>query len=386
MPPFANLSVKLAVQILSHSVAAGITTMVHYGDLPPEAMATAHFVEEFDKLFNCFNSSSRTGKAPMSHAISSSTEHVIILREKLRWLDSIKLLNKSGTLPCIHGWKLTIACHLDFWDDLSNKYNVSFLITNRLNQDCLENMFSVVRGKGGHRINPDCREFRSALTQIMVDAILGPGKGSNCQADLDTFLFTLDNITAKGATHAIRTRLHQDVPRLIQPIVQNCASAYVLEVVEKDVVAYISGYVAKKLTGVVCELCKADLIQESHVTDSSFFLSVKQYRHLQEGGLTMPSPALQHCLQTAEIAFRDAINSLRVSTGVRFRLVKKMVEATKNSSLGCRSGKNCSAKFLSLNLYTTIRLHHFLRCQNREADIGSHQRGRKRKALTFAHV
>ncbi|KAK3761582.1 hypothetical protein RRG08_010306 [Elysia crispata] len=100
----------------------------------------------------------------------------------------------------------------------------------------------------------------------------------------------------------------------------------------------------------------------------------------------MRSSALQHCLQTAEIAFRDAMNSLRVSTGVRFRLVKKMVQATKNSSLGCRSGKNCSAKFLSLNLYTTIRLHHFLRCQNREADIGSHQRGRKRKALTFAHV
>ena len=32
-----------------------------------------------------------------------------------------------------------------------------------LNQACVENLFSVIRGKGGHRDNPDVNQFTSAL-------------------------------------------------------------------------------------------------------------------------------------------------------------------------------------------------------------------------------
>ncbi|GFN89473.1 THAP domain-containing protein 9 [Plakobranchus ocellatus] len=56
LPNFAKLKVSLAVQVLSHTVAAGISTMVSFKALPPDATATAQFVEKFDQLFNCFNS------------------------------------------------------------------------------------------------------------------------------------------------------------------------------------------------------------------------------------------------------------------------------------------------------------------------------------------
>jgi len=38
--------------VLSHSVAAGISTHVSLGGLPPDAMHTAHFIEKLDQLFN----------------------------------------------------------------------------------------------------------------------------------------------------------------------------------------------------------------------------------------------------------------------------------------------------------------------------------------------
>ncbi|GFO36685.1 hypothetical protein PoB_006319000 [Plakobranchus ocellatus] len=51
-----------------HGVAAGIATMANFSALPPEAMATAHFAEKFDQLFNCFNSKALHSKQSDSTA------------------------------------------------------------------------------------------------------------------------------------------------------------------------------------------------------------------------------------------------------------------------------------------------------------------------------
>ena len=58
LPHFSKMSVRLAAQTLSHSVAAGISMLVQLGALPEEAKATASFIERIDRLFNAFNSSS----------------------------------------------------------------------------------------------------------------------------------------------------------------------------------------------------------------------------------------------------------------------------------------------------------------------------------------
>lgn len=50
------MRVCLAAEVLSHTVAAGISTYVALGKLPDEAIHTAEFVEAVDGLFDCFNS------------------------------------------------------------------------------------------------------------------------------------------------------------------------------------------------------------------------------------------------------------------------------------------------------------------------------------------
>ncbi|GFO24151.1 transposable element p transposase [Plakobranchus ocellatus] len=59
---FSKLRVNLAVHILSHSIAADITTMVNFSTLPPEAISTAHFAENFDQLFDCFKNKAHRSK------------------------------------------------------------------------------------------------------------------------------------------------------------------------------------------------------------------------------------------------------------------------------------------------------------------------------------
>ena len=54
--------VRYTVQVLSHSVAAAISTHVAYGGLPEEAQGTANFVETMNNFFDVMNSSGKKGK------------------------------------------------------------------------------------------------------------------------------------------------------------------------------------------------------------------------------------------------------------------------------------------------------------------------------------
>ncbi|XP_072016244.1 uncharacterized protein [Amphiura filiformis] len=77
LPAFSRMSVKRAAQVLSHSVASGISSHVALGDLPAEAIHTAEFCERMDQLFNSFNSQSK--RAPLDkkwkNACSSKSNH-----------------------------------------------------------------------------------------------------------------------------------------------------------------------------------------------------------------------------------------------------------------------------------------------------------------------
>nr|KAG5691228.1 hypothetical protein BaRGS_019439 [Batillaria attramentaria] len=101
--------------------------------------------------------------------------------DALQWLSR---LESRAKVPLL-GWKLTIKSLLLLREDLLESYKTKFLYTSRLNQDCIENLFSTIRWKGGHGDNPSPREFRQHLRQVMVDSLLVQSKSSNCQEDGD---------------------------------------------------------------------------------------------------------------------------------------------------------------------------------------------------------
>jgi hypothetical protein len=55
LPPFAAMRVRLAAQIFSHSVAAGMNTHIAFGALPSDALPSAEFIANVDGLFDCLN-------------------------------------------------------------------------------------------------------------------------------------------------------------------------------------------------------------------------------------------------------------------------------------------------------------------------------------------
>ena len=178
--------------------------------------------------------------------------------ECLEWLDCIHSLGKRH-LPHLKGWKMAISCLLGLWEDLHNNHGVKYLLTNQLNQNCVENLFSET-----HRDNPDVSLFRAAFRQVMVDYVMLPlPEGSNCKEDVDSFLLNLKSIGALPANAASLPT--PTLPSSLPPVVQSLLSVFnlpqgsSLSLQEPQIIAYIAGYICRKVRSKVCEDCRDKL-------------------------------------------------------------------------------------------------------------------------------
>ncbi len=153
LPPFASMRVRFTTQVLSHSVAVGIKTLADIkgltGQHQQNFLAAARFCENFNGLFDCFNSKQLKDSHKLKCAISDASAHFPFFDNCLEWLPHLKLVGANSSkkqIPCVEGWQHNILCLKMLWSDLRQRHQVSFLLTNRLNQDCLENAFSSIRG------------------------------------------------------------------------------------------------------------------------------------------------------------------------------------------------------------------------------------------------
>jgi len=61
-----------------------------------------------------------------------------------------------------------------FEEEMNN--NLIFLLTNRLNQDVIENLFSIFRQRGGYNKNPTSKTLRTSFRSTCVFSI-GANRG-----------------------------------------------------------------------------------------------------------------------------------------------------------------------------------------------------------------
>ena len=373
LPMFSHLRVRLATQVLSHSVAAAISTLVQLKAMDVEALTTGFFAERFDQLFNTFNSDAPTSTQKYRYSISPSSSHFEFLDETLEWLDSVVSRGKRQP-PCLKGWKMAIVCLKMLWDELHTHYGFDFLYTRRLNQDCAENLFSVVRGKGANRDRPDPCQFRAALRQIMVDRILVPRDGANCEADMDELLFGASQLATSVQEKPAEVTAPSDIDNL------GDVPDSVLSVEEKNIMVYIAGYISRHVSPIVCSTCQLWLVGQLSTTTDTTFLANKQLEGTKKGGLVVPSQALSTLCSDAEVAFRAFVPGVLHMFSVRTRIVAHL-ERSLALDLPCDS---CGMAGKMFSLFTNIRLHHLLREENRS--FVAVKGPRNRKTLKFAHV
>lgn len=391
MPPFSALSVRLATQVLSHSVAVGLT-MISRITNNAEMLQTAHFIEQFDVLFNAFNSKVLTSSQKMGHAVSNSSGHTAFLKECLVWLESVT--PTSGiSLPCLSGWKMDIRALLALWDDLSTNHGIKFLLTARLNQDCIENFFSRIRGNSASVCSPSAADFRRFLCRAMIDQIFIHSPNSNCEEDSDNFLLHLCNLkpnqhntAATYITHeppetVDQIPLDEEVQSLLHILPSDSLCNLGVHKAREGVLTYIAGFIARRLTS--CSLClqcqglvKGQLTGAEH----EMFICLKQLPGCS-AGLVVPTKELVELVKQLEGAFcLNFVHVVRMEK-VMARLVVALGRVV-NTRLVCVQGK-CSLINSIIMLFCKIRVHFALKL----CTLSFVQKGRKnKKIIKLTHV
>ncbi|XP_033502419.2 uncharacterized protein LOC117269502 [Epinephelus lanceolatus] len=209
LPPFASMHVRFATQVLSHSVAVGIKTLSEVkrltGKLQQNYIAAAKFCESFNGLFDCFNSKQLKDSHKLKSGLSEVSAHFPFLDSCMEWLPRLRLLDASTTkqVPCVEGWQHNILCLKMLWCDLRERHQVSFLLTNGLNQDCLENAYSSIRARGGNRDNPDSVQFECEHQAVATGLMFNNCEKTNCEEDLNTFLLQISTYASQNCPPGI---------------------------------------------------------------------------------------------------------------------------------------------------------------------------------------
>uniref|UniRef100_A0A2S2P4P3 Transposable element P transposase n=1 Tax=Schizaphis graminum TaxID=13262 RepID=A0A2S2P4P3_SCHGA len=181
---FQKMRVKLAAQVFSHTMSSTIRTCISTKELKNEtANNTADFVEFIDKLFDCLNSRTLYSSNPYNSALTDNSIVKDFLSKATDFFKNlVKLKNGKVTRPpCFNGFIQTINGVLSFFEEEKNN-NIIFLLTNRLNQDVIENLFSIFRQKGGYNKNPTSKTLRTSFRSTCIFSLC-QSKGTNCEEE-----------------------------------------------------------------------------------------------------------------------------------------------------------------------------------------------------------
>ncbi|KAL4091160.1 hypothetical protein QTP88_025897 [Uroleucon formosanum] len=239
--PFQKMTCKLAIQLLSHSVSAAIRTCITTGELKsPTAIDTANFIDIVNNMFDSGNSKHLYDPNPNKRPMSDRNPQVLLNLEKARQLfkSAVKIChktNKSTIPPCITGiiWTTTAISQLYESEKIDNMKNNEtgkgfFLMTNRLTQDALENMFSIIRQKNGN-CEPDNDDYITALNDVEV----------HTTPELEDIAHELPETTELSSTSNTTASLNISrsplIPQVTTP--ETCS------------ITYFSGYLVKKSQG-----------------------------------------------------------------------------------------------------------------------------------------
>jgi hypothetical protein len=90
------MKVKLAMQVVSHTVASTMNMYISLGALPPSAVGTAVFITNLHNIFYCLNSSSLTSPKVYKKTMSKDSPHCQFIVDMLELIASIKVIDKQN--------------------------------------------------------------------------------------------------------------------------------------------------------------------------------------------------------------------------------------------------------------------------------------------------
>lgn len=258
--------------------------------MPNEAEETGDFILFMDELFDSLNGNSKTAalSKALKGGISRSSGHKDFWQNSIKILSSITFFDaknkKHVKVPSIVNLVKTLRGFLILREKLLTR--MSYILPRAMNQDCLENFFSSLRGHTRFVMYPDVAHFITSFKALLVNNFFSThSPGANCEEDfssgvLDNLRTFLTGEEMAGVTPIDASEIDMEVNIEDLPVGGRKSR------VARATLAYIAGYVAKKMLKKFgnCDECKRLLLH----SDGDIPVEVIQAKTYRKSSLVEP--------------------------------------------------------------------------------------------------
>lgn len=314
-------------------------------------LTTAWFLETINKWFNLM--SSRTPVMAISRFHDDKyAETIAFLQSVVELFDNCLIGDQGAWKPVQTGIILSTLSVLRLHDRLIKTGSFKFLLTSRLTQDCLENLFSCVRSKNPV---PTPLELKNNLRLLTVAQHLNGSSSGSYEVDDGEFIADFLN----GDNLFVAPSLSDDVLDVCEPLVSNAVLNIEFDETDLSCSYYLCGYVLSRVikNDKTCSECVAAAKSLDYQTEMGSkitkLLSLKEFR---AGALVPCGCDVYNVLLTAEKIFRQHESAMLSKNGNMKQMIADEVK------LSCCDVKlpECHAiKDKLINRFIGVRLQIF---------------------------
>lgn len=315
-----------------------------------EADTTAWFFDLLRKWYSLM--SSRHPVLALSKVdLSRYEEAVGILHLAQDTVRHMKMGMTSHWKPSQAGLLISTSVVLSLSEELLSKHRYKYVLTGRLNQDCLENIFSVLRLK---KPIPNAYDVKCALKLICVGQFLHTPKSTSYDVDDSLHLVDLLDPTLRNKP----MDFGDDEEHLEDLFIEEITS------VECDILAFFGGFLVRGVLKTTnnCEHCRRALVGDG---DGNYNTLIELKEYVKGArNLTRPSDSVVTVLVQFEERFKgfvtaDAILDLKAP----FRTISRFLSESVQVNLGACDQHKEKVEKLFLQKYVRSRLRMHLRQQ-----------------------
>ncbi len=339
---YGKMDAGPAVRFISVKTAAAIEFFVNDKKLPPAALTTADFLRLFAEWFSLLASKEKKRSITKRNRERKFLflNKIINIIEETTINNYWKPLNTGIILATLSSCDIAeyiLADHLDF------------ILGHRFTQDCVENVFSQIRRRGGAK--PSALTCVKMLKLICIGQYLSDIKTSNYFNDNDVFLIDYfkpnkpTEICPVNNADKQTSKLPIDVNNLTETSLislQDCQNHFSKH--DLNLIFNLGGSTTRKILSLCCENCKTFLCNKEHdLCEMSIY---KQFLNL--GGLKEPCTPLLLVLINCELMYRKFI------TFIFHNNIAKFIDLVADK-INIEFPKCCNIKFKIIKHYFTVR-------------------------------
>lgn len=274
-----KMSVKLAAQVLSSSVADAIDFMRQSGNsLFAGSEATVEYIRILDRIFDLMNCKDPFGKGFKSALrLENKDVWMNVLKETKAYLLTLKVNGKNilehrRKTPVL-GFIVNITSFENLAMDLLQSDEFKYFLTYKCSQDHLEMYFSCVRARGGANDNPSAMQFRYIVRKLLYKNSIKPSINANCTTDDYELTPVLE---FRNKKRAILEECNKDqstsIDDLLDLVDNACVSDFKL-----NVIYYIAGYIVNGMIDKIsCSNCREVLLDHKTI-DHNYCVDISQF-------------------------------------------------------------------------------------------------------------